>query len=163
MNARKWSGRLAYARNTLGTKPIFARVSSQIARMSSGMSSSGGAPKREGTAACAAPSLNGGWLLGRDDIPAGDIDRGLLGRLVHVDRVRRLLELRDRHALDRPLGLPVVHGFERVRRLRVELFARPFVDVGRLVHVAAARHPQPDDEPLRAVEQRGCPGLAGLV
>jgi hypothetical protein len=40
--------------------PIFARVSSQIVRMSSGISSSDGAPKREGAALCAAPSLNGG-------------------------------------------------------------------------------------------------------
>src|SRR3984885_8870021 len=124
MNARKCSGRFAYARNTFGTKPIFARVSSQIVRMSSGMSSSAGAPKREGAATCAAPSLNGGGLLGRDDVPAGDIDRGLLGRLVDVDRVRSLLELRDRHVLDRRLGLPVVHHLERVRRLGVELVAR---------------------------------------
>src|ERR1700738_5006727 len=103
MNARKCSGRFAYARNTLGTKPIFARVSSQIARTSSGISSRDGAPKREGTALCAAPSLNGGLLLGRDEVCAGDIDRSLLGRLVDVDRVRGLLQLRDRHAFDRRL------------------------------------------------------------
>src|ERR1700738_4003639 len=103
MKARKCSGRFAYAKKTLGTKPIFARVSSQIARMSSGISSSEGAPKREGAALCAAPSLNGGWLLGRDEVPAGDIDRGLLGRFVNVDRMRRLLELRDRHVFDRRL------------------------------------------------------------
>src|SRR4030081_1953257 len=110
MNARKCSGRFAYARNTLGTNPILARVSSQIARTSSGMSSSAGAPKREGAALCAAPSLNGGWLLGRDDVPAGDIDRHLFGRLVDVDRVRRFLQLRDRHVFDRRLRLAVVDG-----------------------------------------------------
>src|SRR5438270_14075428 len=145
MNARKCSGRLAYARNTLGTKPIFARVSSQMARMSSGMSSNAGTPKREGAALCAAPSLNGGRLLGRDDVPAGDIDRDLLGRLVDVDRVRRFLQLRERHALDHFLRLAVVHGRDRVRRLGVELFAGALVDVGRLVDGFAAVDAQPHD------------------
>src|SRR6202790_25198 len=151
MNARKCSGRFAYSRKTLGTKPIFARVSSQIARTSSGMSSSAGAPKREGAAACAAPSLNGGWLLGRDDVPTGDIDRNLLGRLVDVDRVRRLLQLRDRHSLDRLLRLPVVHGRERPRRLGSEPVAGALVDVRRLVDVPAAVQPQAHDEAPRAV------------
>jgi hypothetical protein len=40
--------------------PIFARVSSQIARTSSGISSSAGTPKREGAVSRTAPSLNGG-------------------------------------------------------------------------------------------------------
>src|ERR1700737_2487970 len=109
MKARKCSGRFAYARKTFGTKPIFARVSSEIARMSSGISSSEGTPKREGTALCAAPSLNGGRLLGRGEVPAGDIDRGLRGRFVDVDRVRRLLELGDRHTRYRRLRDPVPH------------------------------------------------------
>src|SRR5579884_2274397 len=133
MNARKCTGRFAYARNTLGTNPIFARVSSHTARTSSGMSSSDGEPKRDGVVSTDVPSLNGGWLLGRDDVPAGDIDRCFLRRLVHVDRERRLLELRDRDAFDGRLGEPVVHGMQRIRRGLVELLARAFVDVRGLV------------------------------
>src|SRR5579875_3473882 len=121
MKARKCSGRFAYARKTFGTNPIFARESSQTARTSSGISSKPGAPKREGAASCAAPSLNGGWLLGRDDVPAADIGRRLLRRLVHVDRVFALLELRDRDVLDRRLGRAVLHRQQRILRLRVEL------------------------------------------
>src|SRR5437660_9230613 len=135
MNARTCSGRFAYARKTFGMKPSFARDSSSTARTSSGTSSSGSVPKREGAALCAAPSLNGGWLLGRADVPAGDIDRGLLGRLVDVDRVRRLLELRDGQTFDRGLGLAVVHRLERIGGFRVELVAGALVDVRRLIGV----------------------------
>src|SRR6202043_448461 len=113
MNARKCSGRLASGRKTFGTKPIFARVSSQIARMSSGMSSSDGAPKREGAALCAAPSLNGGWLLRDWDVPTGDIDGDFLRRFVDVDRVRTLLQVAQRHALDARLGLSAGGGPQR--------------------------------------------------
>src|ERR1700730_9671980 len=119
MNARKCSGRLAYARKTFGTKPILARVSSQIARMSSGMSSSDGAPKREGAAFRAAPSLNGGWLLRDGDVPTGDIDGDFLGRFVDVDRVRTLLQVGQRDALDRRFGLTAVDGLQRVFGLRI--------------------------------------------
>src|SRR5258708_12006277 len=92
MNARKCSGRFAYARKTFGTKPILARVSSQIARMSSGMSSSDGAPKREGAALCAAPSLNGRWLLRDWDVPTGDINGGFLRCFFDVNPVPALLQ-----------------------------------------------------------------------
>src|SRR5947209_19413215 len=152
MKARKCSGRFAYARNTFGMNPSFARDSSSTARTSSGSSSSGSVPKREGAALCAAPSLNGGWLLGRADVPAGDIDRSLLGRLVDVDRVRCLLQLRDRDPFDRGLGLAVVHRLERVGWLRVELVAGALVDVRRLVDVAA-RRAQLHDQPFGAVQQ----------
>src|SRR4030081_1878706 len=123
MKARKCSGRFAYARKTFGTKPSFARDSSMTVRTSSGISSSERLPKREGAALCAAPSLNGGWLLGGDDVPTGDIDRNLLWRLVDVDRVGSLLQLRERHALDHLLRLAFVHGRERPRGLGIELFA----------------------------------------
>src|ERR1700736_1570435 len=108
MNARKCSGRFAYARKTFGTNPIFARVSSQIARMSSGISSSEGAPKREGAALCAAPSLNGGGLL-FGDVPTGDIDRCFLRRFVDVDRVVALLQVGQRRVRDGRLRRAVLH------------------------------------------------------
>src|SRR4030081_2878805 len=92
MKARKCSGRFAYARKTFGTKPSFARDSSMTERTSSGISSSERLPKREGAALCAAPSLNGGWLL-LGDVPAGDIDRRFLPRLVDVDRPVALLQI----------------------------------------------------------------------
>src|ERR1700690_193377 len=109
MKARKCSGRRAYARKTLGTKPTFARESSQTARTSSGISSSAGTPKREGAASCAAPSLNGGWLLGRGDVPAADIGGDVRCRLVHVDREGALLGLGEGDAFDRRLRRSVLH------------------------------------------------------
>src|ERR1700686_715476 len=162
MNARKCSGRLAYARKTFGTKPIFARVSSQIARMSSGMASSDGAPKREGAALCAAPSLNGGWLLRDWDVPTGDIDGDFLRRFVDVDCVRTLLQIGERHALDGRFGLPVVAGPQRVLGLRIQFAARAGVNVRRLVHaVGGARQPQLDDQPPGTLEQRRRPVFSG--
>src|SRR5579884_4493998 len=123
MKARKCSGRFAYARKTFGTKPTFARESSQTARTSSGISSSEGAPKREGAASCSAPSLNGGWLLGRDDVPAADIGRDVGGRVVHVDRVLPFFELGHREVFERSLRHAVLHRGERIGRLRIELVA----------------------------------------
>ena len=109
--------------------------------------------------------MKGGWLLGRDEVPAGDIDRSLLGRFVDVDRVRRLVQLRQRDPGDGRLRLPVVHALEPVRRFGIELVARALVDVRRLVGpFGSACDAQPHDESIHAVVQRGrCFLLCGIV
>src|ERR1035437_5048306 len=163
MNARKCSGRFAYARKTFGTKPSFDRDPSMTARTSSGISSSEGAPKREGAALCAAPSLNGGWLL-LGDVPAGDIDRRFLPRFVDVDRVVAFLQIGHRRVRDGGLRDAVLHHREWVRRFGVELRAGALVDVGRLIDAfRAAGEPQLDDDTVDALQHRRRTLLGGVV
>src|SRR5690242_7061312 len=87
-------------------------------------------PAYRGAAARRAALLAG--LLRRSaalaDVAAGDVGLDVVAALVHVHRVRALLQLGE---ADRHLGggLAVDHVLEAPLRLRIELRARAFMDV----------------------------------
>src|ERR1035441_7296159 len=121
-------------------KPTLPRVCSITARISAGQSAKSGAPKREGAATCAAPSLKAG--LGLLGVRGGEVATGHVGfyvgrRFMDVDRVRAAHKLRQFQSLEARARCPIRDGSKRICGLRVERRAGALVDVGRLRAAAA--------------------------